>query len=50
MPAHELNLWAALYAQEAQEAEQSPAAKGAPDTGEPTGRDAFLLLGGRVKG
>lgn len=40
-PTRELNLWAAVYEEESR--------REASDEAEPTGRDAFRLLGGKLK-
>lgn len=45
MPARELNLWAAVFERENGEAEQNFADVDSA----PTGREAFLRLGGNVK-
>lgn len=43
LPATEINYWAAVYREEAGETSEDEAPA-------PTGRDAFLMLGGVVKG
>lgn len=43
LPATEINYWAAVYREEAGETSED-------EVPAPTGRDAFLMLGGVVKG